>query len=92
MQRIPQFSKTLLVSADKASNNVLIVCKKYYLDVVLKELDTCSGTSPQTYTPCSTHVENLVAEHEDFMDKILEFQQTTSVLLAPKNVQKPNRK
>ena len=35
---------------------------------MLKELDTCSGTSPQTYTPCSTHVENLVAEHEDFMN------------------------
>ena len=30
----------VLVPADKASNNVLIVCKKYYLDVVLKELDT----------------------------------------------------
>ena len=41
----------VLVPADKV---VLIVCKKYYLDIVLKELDTCSGTSPQTYTPCST--------------------------------------
>ena len=48
----------VLVPADKASNNVLVVCKKY-LDVVLKELGTNNGTSPQTYTPCSTHMEHL---------------------------------
>ena len=28
----------VLVPADKASNNVIVVCKKYYLDVVIKEL------------------------------------------------------
>ena len=54
----------VLVTADKASNNVLIVCKKHYLDVVLKELDMCNGAGPQTYTSCSAHVENLVAEHQ----------------------------
>ena len=29
----------VLVPADKASNNVIVVCKKYYLDVVIKELN-----------------------------------------------------
>ena len=28
----------VLVPADKAANNVILVCKKYYLDVVLYEL------------------------------------------------------
>ena len=28
----------ILVPADKAGNNVLVVCKKYYLDVVIREL------------------------------------------------------
>ena len=28
----------VLVPTDKASNNVIVVCKKYYLDVVIKEL------------------------------------------------------
>ena len=28
----------LYIQADKASNNVIVVCKKYYLDVVIKEL------------------------------------------------------
>ena len=59
----------VLVPADKTSNNVLIVCKKYYLDVVLKELDTCNGAGPQTYTSCSAHVENLVVEHQQFMSR-----------------------
>ena len=59
----------VLVPADKASNNVLIVCKKYYLDVVLKELDMCNGAGSQTYTSCSAHVENLVAEHQQFMSR-----------------------
>ena len=57
------------VPADKSSNNILIVCRKYYLDVVLKELDTNDGTSPQTYTRSSTPIENLVAEHKEFMDR-----------------------
>ena len=28
----------VLVPADKANNNVIVVCKKYYLDVVIMEL------------------------------------------------------
>ena len=39
----------ILVPADKAANNVIVVCKKYYLDVVLKELE-----STNTYIPGST--------------------------------------
>ena len=58
----------VLVPSNTNINNVLIVWNKHYLDVVLKGLDTCSGTSPQTYTPRSTHMENLVAEHEYFMN------------------------
>ena len=34
--------KFVLVPADKAANNVIVVCKKYYLEVVLSELNTTS--------------------------------------------------
>ena len=69
-QYLEDFQKRfVLVPADKASNNILVVCKKYYLDVVLKELNTNNGTSPQTYAPCSDHVEHLIAEHEDFLTR-----------------------
>ena len=30
--------KYVLVPADKAANNVIVVCKKYYLEVVIKEI------------------------------------------------------
>ena len=69
-QYLEDFQKRfVLVPADKASNNILVVCKKYYLDVVLKELSTNNGTSPQTYAPCSDHMEHLIAEHEDFLTR-----------------------
>ena len=32
----------VLVPADKAANNVIVVCKKYYLDMVIKELSSIS--------------------------------------------------
>ena len=35
-------SKYVLVPADKAANNVIVVCKKYYLEVVIRELTTTS--------------------------------------------------
>ena len=34
--------KYVLVPADKAANNVIVVCKKYYLEVVISELTTTS--------------------------------------------------
>ena len=30
----------VLVSADKAANNVIAVCKKYHIDIIVKELET----------------------------------------------------
>ena len=32
----------VLVPADKAANNVKVVCKKYYLDVIVNELKSSS--------------------------------------------------
>ena len=41
--------KYVLVPIDKAANNVAIICKKYYVDVILKEIG--STTSNDTYSP-----------------------------------------
>ena len=68
MKYLEEFHRRfVLVPADKASNNILVVCKKYYLDVVLKELNMNNGTRPQTYTPCNDHVEHLISKHVDFL-------------------------
>ena len=54
--------KFVLVPADKAANNVIVVCKKYYLEVVLRELNTTS-----TYEREDRDCVNVVTEHLRFM-------------------------
>ena len=51
-------SKYVLVPADKAAQNVIVVCKKYYLQVVLKEIDTTS-----TYERVMVDSQSIVDEH-----------------------------
>ena len=36
----------VLVPADKATNNIIVVCRKYYLEIILSEL---SIVNPRTY-------------------------------------------
>ena len=45
----------VLVPADKAANNAIVVCKKYYLDVVLKELES-TNTYQEVHSDCSNVV------------------------------------
>ena len=55
-------STYVLVPAVKAANNVIVVCRKYYLDVVLRELST-SNTCEHDDREC----EHIVSEHLQFM-------------------------
>ena len=44
--------KYVFVPSDKAANNVIMVCKRYYLDAICKELVLWPGTtSSDTYIP-----------------------------------------
>ena len=54
----------VLVPADKASNNVIVVCtcKKYYLDVVIKEL-SLNNTYKEVHSDCV----NIISRHLDYM-------------------------
>ena len=54
----------MLVPADKASNNVIVVCKKYYLDVVIKELSLNN-----TYKEVHNNNVNVISRHLDYMVK-----------------------
>ena len=56
-------SKYVLVPADKAANNVIVVCKKYYLEVVMKEI-----TETSTYEHINKESMNVVNEHLSFMN------------------------
>ena len=51
----------MLVPADKAASNVIVVCKKYYLDVVIKELN-----STETYVKVNNNGINVVSRHLEY--------------------------
>ena len=43
--------KYVLVPTDKAANNVIVVCKKYYLEVVIKEITATTTYEPVVQVP-----------------------------------------
>ena len=66
-------SKYVFVPADKAPDNVIIVCKWYYIENLIKELglDNCSTpTGNSTYTSCQMSSEDIVNTHNTFMKSL----------------------
>ena len=66
-------SKYVFVPADKAPNNVIIICKQYYIKTLIKELglDNCSTpTGNPTYTSCQMSSEDIVNTHDTFMKSL----------------------
>ena len=52
--------KYVIVPADKAPNNVVFICKKYYIDCLLKELDISGSSKNTTYTPTSLSKQEII--------------------------------
>ena len=61
----------VLVSADKAANNVIIVCKKYYIDTLVKEwgINNVTINNP-TYIPIDDSFEATVKSHNQFITSV----------------------
>ena len=63
--------KYVIVPADKASNNIVFVCKSYYFECLIKELDINSNTSSNTtYKPTSFDKDEILANHRSFMTSL----------------------
>ena len=63
-------NKYVFLPADKATNNIIIICKRYYIETLIKELglDNCSTpTGNSTYTSCQVSSEDIVNTHNTFM-------------------------
>ena len=66
-------NKYVFVLADKAQNNIIIICKRYYIETLIKELglDNCSTpTGNSTYTSCQMSSEDIVNTHDAFMKSL----------------------
>jgi hypothetical protein len=63
--------KYVIVPADKASNNIVFVCKSYYFECPIKELGIHSNTSSNTtYKPTSFDKDEILANHRSFMTSL----------------------
>ena len=61
----------VLVSADRAANNVIIVCKKYYIDTPVKELGMNNvNISNITYIPIDDSFETIIKSHNQFITSV----------------------
>jgi hypothetical protein len=63
--------KYVIFPADKASNNIVFVCKSYYYECLIKELAIHSNTSGNTtYKPTSFDKDEILANHRSFMTSL----------------------
>ena len=63
-------NKYVFVPADKAPNNIIIICKRYYIETLIEELgldNSSTTTGNSTYTPCQMSSEDIVNTHDTFM-------------------------
>ncbi len=59
-----------MVPADKASNNIIIVCKKYYIQILIDELGVVSGNASKTYVYENTSLDIIVKLHSEKMTQL----------------------
>ena len=62
----------VLVPADKAANNVIVVCKKYYIETLTKELgiNTTNISSNFTYIPSTDSLDEILKSHCKFIESV----------------------
>ena len=83
-----RFSKHyVLVPADKASNNIIVVCKKYYVEVILNEFSDVGQST--TYITCDHSPNHIVRTHISDMKRSninipLDMEELPSVYWLPK--------
>ena len=62
----------VLVPADKAANNVIVVCKKYYIETLIKELgiNTTNISPNSTYIPSTDSFDEILKSHYKFIESV----------------------
>ena len=66
-------NKCVFVPADKAPNNMIIICKRYYIETLIKELGQDNCSTPEgnsTYTSYQMSSEDIVNTHDTFMKSL----------------------
>jgi hypothetical protein len=61
--------KFVLVPIDKAANNIAVICKKHYVEVILKEIGL-SGNPTDTYKESTKDKEEIIFENLQYLDRL----------------------
>ena len=57
-----------LAPADKAANNIIVICKTYYIETLIKELGINSlDQINSTYVPSTDSYKKILKSHSDFV-------------------------
>jgi hypothetical protein len=59
--------KFIIVSADKAPNNIVFVCISHYVDYLIKELSIGNSLGNITYTPTTPTKEEILDNHRSVL-------------------------
>ena len=63
--------KYVFVPADNAADNIIVVCKRYYFEVICKELGLWPGTkSRDTYIPETMDPKEISDNHNSYMKSL----------------------
>ena len=61
----------VIVTVDKAANNFIVVCKKFYVEVLFRELGintvTFTNIGNSTYVPCHKSLRDIISEHQEVL-------------------------
>jgi hypothetical protein len=63
----PLHDRYVIVSADKAPNNIGCVCKSHYIDCLIKELGIDNSLGNPTYTPTTLTKEEILDNHRSVL-------------------------
>merc|ERR1711928_285663 len=70
VEHLEQLHKTyVFVPIDKAGNNIAIICKRYYVEVILKEIGQI-GDGNSTYEKVSKTVEDVVEDNVMYSERL----------------------
>ena len=59
--------KYVIISADKAPNNIVFVCISHYVDYLIKELSIGNSLGNITYTPTTPTKEEILDNHRSVL-------------------------
>ena len=60
----------VLVPIDKASNNIAIICKRFYVEVILKEVGVLGDLGNPTYTHADSESIDIISENCEYTSRL----------------------